>query len=123
MAKEFEIKGLEKAIRKFNKLPGERKKGMEDLIKASSRKIKSGQVSRVPVDTGATKRSIKIKTDKSKMGAKVGPQGKGAWKAHFIENGTGGDTPTAAQPFIFPPWEEERPKFIAEAAKEMRKTK
>lgn len=89
----------------------------EQVVKSAGKIRKSGKA-RVAVDSGALKKTIKAKYSKDKLSASIGPQGKGAWKAHFTEWGT---VDHAAQPFMTPAWEENKNDYIEGMKKALNK--
>jgi HK97 gp10 family phage protein len=68
---------------------------------------------RCPVDTGRLRNSIAFELDEDRLSGGVGTN---VEYAPFVEHGT---SRMAAQPFLFPAFEEERPQFIERLKKEL----
>lgn len=104
-----DIKGMDEIVGKLNKLNQMAAVRVEAQIKKSAGNIRKSMKSRVRVLSGDLKKSIKAKYSKDKLSASIGPQGKGAWKAHFEEWGTVNEAPS---PFAAPAWEENKADYI-----------
>lgn len=104
-----DIVGVDELIGKLNKMNQMMSVRVEEQVTKSGGKIRKSGKARVAVLSGDLKKSIRMKRSKDRLSATIGPQGKGAWKAHFIEWGTV-DQP--AQPFMTPAWEEEKNDYI-----------
>jgi len=105
----IDIKGMDELIGKVNRLNKLAEVRVADQVRKSANKIRKAAKVRVPVETGALKKSIRAKYSKDKLSAVIGPQGKVGWRAHFVEFGT---TETQAQPYMVPAWEENRSDYI-----------
>lgn len=104
-----DIKGMGELVGKLNKMNQMAAVRVEEQVKKSAGKIRKSMKARVRIDTGGLKKSIKAKYSKDKLSASIGPQGKGAWKAHFTEWGT---VHSSAEPFATPAWEENKNDYI-----------
>lgn len=113
-----DIKGAGELIGKLNKMNQMAAVRVEEQVTKSGGKIRKSGKARVPVDSGALKKAIRMKRSKDRLSATIGPQGKGAWKAHFIEWGTV-DQP--AQPYMTPAYEENKNDYIEGMKKALNK--
>lgn len=104
-----DIKGMDELVGKLNKLNQMMSVRVEEQVNETGKAIRKSGKARVAVDSGALKKSIRMKRSKDRLSATIGPQGKGAWKAHFTEWGTV-DQP--AQPFMTPAWEENKNDYL-----------
>lgn len=120
---DVDVKGVEKAIAKLQKYSKAKKSGMVKVIKNNSGEVKKDQRSNVPTLSGLTRDSIGIKYSEGGLVARIGPMGPDGFKANWIENGTGGSSPTPAHPFIFPSGERNRPKYLKDAKDELGRIK
>lgn len=130
MAKAFniEIKGLDKALKHFDRLSDSMKQNVLDEIEVGAREIEGDAKVRVPVDTGNLRASITVSPLQN--GQEIVAQ---ADYAAYVEFGTGQlvKVPAAlesyaaqfkgrglrlvnlpARPFLFPAYEAERPQII-----------
>lgn len=112
------VHGLEELTRKIKALPHAAQKEISKQVITSATKIRKAAQQRVPVRTGALKKSIRSKYENGKLSATIGPRGKTAWRAHFTEFGT---IKSAAKPFMTPAWEEERPQYVDDIARTIRR--
>lgn len=112
------ILGVGELIGKLNKMNQFAAVRVEEQVKKSANSIRKSGRARVAVDTGALKKAIRVKYSKDRLSATIGPQGKGAWKAHFIEFGT---VEQPAQPFMSPAWEENKNDYIQGMRKALNK--
>lgn len=105
----LQVHGLDNLIRKIEGLPPELEKQIRRHILKTANKVRNNAKARVPVRTGALKKSIRAKYEKDKLSATIGPRGKNAWYAHFVEFGT---VRSRAKPFMNPAWEQERQPYL-----------
>lgn len=104
-----DIKGMDELVGKLNKMNQVMSVRVEEQVTKSGGKIRKSGKARVPVDSGELKKAIRMKRSKDRLSATIGPQGKGAWKAHFIEWGT---VEQPAQPYMTPAWEENKNDYL-----------
>jgi HK97 gp10 family phage protein len=104
-----DIKGMDELVGKLNKMNQMAAVRVEEQVTKSGGKIRKSGKARVAVDSGELKKAIRMKRSKDRLSATIGPQGKGAWKAHFIEFGT---VESSAQPFMTPAYEENKNDYI-----------
>lgn len=110
----IEVKGVEETIAKLSTLNAKARKAVEQQIAESALNIQMGAKKRCPVRTGALRNSITVDFY-GKMSAQIGPH---MLYDKYVEFGT---RKMAAQPYLFPAFEEERPKLeegIIKAIKE-----
>ncbi|MED4586669.1 HK97 gp10 family phage protein [Brevibacillus choshinensis] len=137
MAK-LEVRGLAELTRKIAAMSPEMEKQIQKQIVTTAGKVRNAAKSRVPVRSGKLKKAIRVKYEKGKLAASIGPRGKNAWYAHFVEFGTAAHATgkgsnlkrqkqhgrihpgSDAQPFLVPAWEQERPQYIADMTKLVR---
>lgn len=127
------LKGNKAVLNGLEKIKQESIKKIEQEIEASAYEIHSGAVSRVPVDTGFLKGSLSVQT--KGLDARIEA---GVHYAPYVEFGTGGLVSVPAgledyamrfkgkgvkevnlppRPFLFPSFEQERPKLIGRIIK------
>lgn len=109
-----EIVGLDKALAKIDRYDAEVARKVKQAVAGSALNLQRGAKKRCPVDTGTLRNSIVVDFYQDKLTAEVEAR---MPYAPFVEHGT---RFMRAQPFMFPAWEEERPKFedaIREAVK------
>jgi HK97 gp10 family phage protein len=104
-----DIKGMGELVGKLNKMNQMAAVRVSEQVVKSAGKIRKSGKARVAVLSGDLKKSIKAKYSKDKLSATIGPQGKGAWKAHFIEWGT---VEHSAKPYMTPAYEENKNDYI-----------
>jgi HK97 gp10 family phage protein len=75
--------------------------------------IQRGAKERCPVDTGRLRNSIAVDLDEDRLSGGVGTD---VEYAPFVEHGT---SKMAAQPFLFPAFEEERPQIVERLRREL----
>ena len=78
---------------------------LEKVVLSAGHNVEAGAKERVPVDTGATKNSIKVTSIDDGLGASIGPS---TSYAPFLEFGT---HKMAARPYMRPALEHERKPF------------
>lgn len=100
-----EIKGLDKAIGELNKYSIGATQRVKEIIGKTALDIQRGAKKRCPVDTGALRNSITVDFYPSGPTAEIGPHMPYAGHVEF------GTVKQKAQPYLFPAYEEERPKF------------
>lgn len=138
----MKTQGLEKAAANINKYTADKLDGIKRVIAESTVSIQSDAVSLAPEDTGNLKNSINFNitnkglTGEVYAGAEYAPDVEFGTDPHKIvaKNGKAlafkkdGKTVfaksvnhpgTRAQPFLFPAWEAEMPKFESAIRKEM----
>lgn len=116
MAK-LKVHGLAELTRKIAEMSPEMEKQIQKQIVTSAGKVRKTARLRVRKRTRKLEKAIRVKYEKGKLAASIGPRGKNAWYAHFVEFGT---EHSAAFPFMVPSWEEERPQYIADMTKLVR---
>ena len=101
---------------------------IKPVIQDAANSLLKEIMGRVPTDTGNLKNSITAKVAKNGLSAEVGIRGKKAKRAayygRFVEFGTKGKdgaNRTAAQPFMEPAWDSEKPKIINDVERVIRK--
>lgn len=102
----FEFKGVEKTVANMKKLSPELKRKISQQVAKSALNIQKGAKERCPVDTGALRNSITVDFY-GQMSAEIAPH---MPYAPYVEFGT---RKMKAQPYLFPAFEEERPKYEA----------
>lgn len=100
----IDVKGVEETIAKLSVMNTKARKAVEQQIAESALNIQMGAKKRCPVRTGALRNSITVDFY-GKMSAQIGPH---MPYAAYVEYGT---KKMAAQPYLFPAFEEERPKL------------
>lgn len=133
----FKLEGLKTMRRNINKYKSAATERLEDATNVALINIQRGAKMRSPVDTGRLRSSIHL----TQMGTD-GIVYTNVNYAPFVEYGTGNlveipagqeddaaqfkgkgirEVNRAAQPFMFPSWEEERPKYIKRIRKALGK--
>jgi len=106
------IDGVEEVVTNLNMINSDiRNKVQKELIIAGIN-VQNGAKKRCPVDTGTLRNSIAVKkTDdlEVEVGTYLPETGAYMPYAAFVEYGT---SKMKAQPFLFPAYEEEKPKFL-----------
>lgn len=102
----LEAKGIEETVANIRKLSPELKREISQQVAKSALNIQKGAKERCPVDTGALRNSITVDFY-GQMSAEIAPH---MPYAPYVEFGT---RKMKAQPYLFPAFEEERPKFEA----------
>lgn len=112
-----DVEGVEEVLGKIDLTNAKMRKAIKELVGKTALNIQLGAKRRCPVRTGALRNSITVDFYGT-MSAEIGPH---MPYAPYVEFGT---RKMAAQPFLFPAFEEEKPKFeeglkkaIEEAAK------
>ena len=100
----FDFKGVEETVANMKKLSPELKRKISQQVAKSALNIQKGAKERCPVDTGALRNSITVDFY-GEMSAEIAPH---MPYAPYVEFGT---KKMSAQPYLFPAYEEERPKF------------
>lgn len=106
------IKGTDEVIRNLDNFNNHIEKEVEKEIINTATKVQAGAKQRCPVDTGSLRNSISIKK-LDDMEVEVGAY---MPYAAYVEFGT---YKMKAQPYLFPAFEEERPKFLRRLEKIM----
>jgi HK97 gp10 family phage protein len=99
--------GLEATERRLNRFSTEAVKGVRAQVKASAQAIRKGARQRVPKESGALAKSIRVRYSRDQLSAEIGVR---KWYAHFIEFGT---VEHHAVPFLFPAWEGARADYLS----------
>ncbi|MDK2986535.1 MAG: hypothetical protein PWQ96_2179 [Clostridia bacterium] len=111
-----ELENVEETIREIGLFQIEKREKIKKIIMKTARKVVKEARSRVPVDTGETKKSIKAKYFEYGLMATVKPRLPGGWKAHFHEYGT---VKMRARPFMGPSEEVVRNEYLNELRNEV----
>lgn len=101
------VEGIPKIRTAFRQVSEKVTRSAQREVKRSALNIEGGAKNRVPVDTGRLRNSIGHETSLDELSATIGSN---VEYAPFVEFGTRGRT---AKPYLFPAFEEERPKFLA----------
>lgn len=133
MRVDIDIRGLQQAIQRIGRFEFEKLRAVKDAVNESALNVQSGAKRRCTVNTGRLRASITLEPFNGGLAVKVGTK---VEYAKAVEFGTGPHIirpknkralfwPGArhpvklvrhpgsrAKPFLFPAWEEERPKFI-----------
>ena len=113
MDTKVEITGANEAIAKIRKLGPEFRKRAGVVVAASALNIEREAKQRAPVDTGRLRSSIRSTINQGALKATVGTD---VEYAVYLEHGDGythraGPRKGQPTPFLFPAFEQERPKF------------
>lgn len=114
----LKITGLDQLTRKLDKMVASvdgRKQG--DTLGEAAQPFLERMQQLVPVLSGGLRDSLGIAVSDDGLTAQVGPIGKDAWRAHFVEFGT---VKMAAQPFIRPAFDAGAGNVTAKVARQMR---
>lgn len=112
------ISGVEELTRKLDKIVAAvdgRKQG--DALKEAARPVLERMQELVPVRSGNLRESLAIVIADDGLTVNIGPAGKVAWRAHFVEFGT---VNMPAKPFIRPAFDGEKNNVKAKIAKQLR---
>lgn len=112
------ISGFEKLARKLDKIAASvdgRKQG--DDLREAAKPVLARMEQFVPVRTGDLKSSLAITMAEDGLTVMIGPVGKDAWRAHFVELGT---VNMPAEPFILPAFDYERDNVTKKVGKQLR---
>jgi len=125
------VEGTEDTIRKLGLFEVEKRMKIKGFVKDTSKKVRSTSRKEIQnIDTGDTKRSIRIKYLFEGMGSTVKPRLPKGYKAHWIEYGTEDRTQKKtgksvgrmkATPFMKPAEEKHRNEFMKNVEKVVRK--
>lgn len=113
MSATVRIEGMGVLRRALLNATGEGRRTIEREVQRSLLNIQRGAKERCPVDTGRLRNSIATERDEDGLSGAVGTN---VQYAPFVEFGT---SRAAAQPYLFPAWEEERAVFIARLQREL----
>lgn len=123
--------GFDEAVKKLQQYAVDKVEGVKSITEQAAKAVKNNAVSNAPVRTGRLRDSLDDEILDGGLSGRVRAQHPKGAHAHLVEFGTGprrqkngmstGSAP--AQPFLFPAWESERPKYISELTKELRKIK
>lgn len=115
MAKKIRIKieGIDEATKNINRINEEAKKAIKEEVGSSILRIQDSAKERVPVDTGALRNSIIVNFYGEMSAESVA-------KMPYAEAVEFGTIKMAAQPYMTPAAEEERPKFKQALEKALR---
>lgn len=100
----IDIKGVKETLGRIDLTNAKLRKAVKEQVGKSALNIQLGAKQRCPVRTGALRNSITVDFY-GIMSAQIGPH---MPYAPYVEFGT---RKMAAQPFLFPAFEEEKPKF------------
>ena len=100
----LDLQGVEHTVDRVIEISAKARKKVAEQINKSALNIQLGAKQRCPVRTGALRNSITVDFY-GEMSAQIGPH---MPYAPYVEFGT---RKMAAQPYLFPAFEEERPKF------------
>lgn len=114
----MEVQGLEKAIRDIGLLRMVAKENIKQLVRETTLAVESQAQALAPVDTGNLKNSMNHSFNESGNLLQGEVSNSADYAAH-VEFGT---VKMEAQPYLFPAWESERPKYVEALKKELRKT-
>jgi len=109
----LEVRGVKETLVKINLANSRVRKAVQEQIGKSALNIQFGAKKRCPVRTGALRNSITVDFY-GIMSAQIGPH---MPYAPYVEYGT---RKMRAQPYLFPAFEEERPKFEEGLARAVR---
>lgn len=101
--------GIAAARKQFARLPEVVRQQINEAVDVTRKAALEGARARVPVDTGALKKSLRSTMDKRRGAAKVTAR---APHAHLVEFGT---VHMDAHPFMLPAAEAERDNFVRRA--------
>lgn len=104
------VVGEEDVMRALRAAGPRLRKAGANVVATSALNIQREAKQRTPVDTGRLRSSIRATISGDQLGAVVGTD---VEYAPFVEHGT---NRMQAQPFLFPAFEAERPKFLAALA-------
>ena len=106
----LEVKGVKETLAQIDLRNKKVRQAVQEQVNKSALNIQREAKKRCPVDTGALRNSITVDFY-GIMSAEIGPH---MPYAPYVEYGT---RKMRAQPFLFPAFEEERPKFEEELAR------
>lgn len=109
-----EVRGVKETLAKIDLMDARVRQGIKEEVAKSALNIQLGAKQRCPVRTGALRNSIVVNFY-GFMSAQVGTS---LPYAPFVEFGT---RKMAAKPYLFPAFEEERPKFEERLAEVIRR--
>lgn len=109
----LEVRGVKETLANINLANSRVRKAVQEQIGKSALNIQFGAKKRCPVRTGALRNSITVDFY-GIMSAQIGPH---MPYAPYVEYGT---RKMRAQPYLFPAFEEERPKFEEGLARAVR---
>lgn len=116
MKSSVDLFGFDELIKNLTEYKNEVKDDASVVIRKTAFKIQANAKQRVAVDTGHTKRNIKVDIDEDGLGATIEVKADDVEYAYELEHGT---RYTKAQPFLFPASEEERPEYLRDLNKVM----
>ena len=106
----LEVRGVKETLANINLANSRVRKAVQEQVGKSALNIQREAKKRCPVDTGALRNSITVDFY-GEMSAQIGPH---MPYAPYVEFGT---RKMPAKPYLFPAFEEERPKFEEELAR------
>lgn len=130
------VGGTRKLERMLDKLPQRIEDDIQKAVTKGAHEIADAQRLLVPVDTGALRDSIAVTPPGKRTPSYSQPGGarvvgrleavvtagnSDVRYAHLVEYGTGGDSPTAAQPFFWPGYRLQRTRVASRIKRETSK--
>ena len=112
------ISGVEELTRKLDRIVAAidgRKQG--DTLHEAAKPVLERMQQLVPVLTGDLRESLAIIMSEDGWTVRIGPVGKVAWRAHFVELGT---VHMPAEPFIRPAFDYEKDNVTKKIGKQLR---
>ena len=112
------ISGVEDLARKLDRIVASvdgRKTG--EALEEAAKRILSRMQQLVPVLSGDLRSSLAITSANDGLTVMIGPVGKVAWRAHFVERGTVNMPP---EPFIRPAFDYEKGNVTTKVGKQLR---
>lgn len=110
--------GVRNALDEVAELPEETRDGAEAALKSWGRDIRATARTLVSKRSGRLRRRITVRINRKDLSAQVGVWADDAFYAYFQEHGT---SHHAAQPFLLPAFEANRPDVVKDAGKEIRR--
>lgn len=108
---DVQMQGVAEAMKKIKDYEVEKLDEVKEIVAASAVTIESNAIARTPVDTGNLKGSINTRIYDDGLSASIGTP---IEYAPYVEYGT---RRAKAQPFLFPSFEAEIPRYLADIKK------
>ncbi|MFK7695402.1 HK97-gp10 family putative phage morphogenesis protein [Paenibacillus sp. HJGM_3] len=98
--------GVDEMLGTFSRFDKETRQAVRKVVKTSATRIRKAAQTRIRVDTGKMKKTIRVKYSSDGLSAEIGPNSP---FAHLVEFGT---THSPAYPFMTPTAEEQKPLYV-----------
>ncbi|WP_078431007.1 HK97-gp10 family putative phage morphogenesis protein [Alkalihalobacterium alkalinitrilicum] len=111
----IKVNGLDKLQKELKRYAKEKPEGLKKIVAETAVSVEGGAIARAPVDTGNLKNSMGIRFENDGATAEVFNS---ANYSQWVEYGS---YKAAAQPFLYPSWEQQSKNYMQALINEMKK--